>query len=108
MNTALLFPFLLSHRRLPLALSRCRYRSWKRCANLAGALFATAFMFPVFAADVAQAQEKVVVSVPGPRNLSYLPIDLIPAIGADKEEGVVLEILHTGGGAVALNNLVTR
>jgi sulfonate transport system substrate-binding protein len=56
----------------------------------------------------AQAAEKIVISAPGPRNLSYLPIDLIPAIGADKDEGVELQLLHTGGGAVALNNLVTR
>ena len=48
------------------------------------------------------------ISAPGPRNLSYLPIDLIPRIGADRAEGVALHILHTGGGAVALNNLVTR
>ena len=46
--------------------------------------------------------------MPGPLNLSYLPIDLIPRIGADKAEGVSLNLLHTGGGAVALNNLVTR
>lgn len=50
----------------------------------------------------------VVVSAPGPRNISYLPVDLIPRIGADRAEGVSLRILHTGGGAVALNNLVTR
>ena len=52
--------------------------------------------------------ERLVVSVPGPRNISYLPIDLIPAINADKEEGVSLQILHTGGGSVALKNMVTR
>ena len=46
--------------------------------------------------------------MPGPLNLSYLPIDLIPRIGADKAEGVRLNLLHTGGGVVALNNLVTR
>ncbi len=51
---------------------------------------------------------RIVVSVPGPLNLSYLPIDLIPRIGADKAEGVSLSLLHTGGGAVALNNLMTR
>jgi NitT/TauT family transport system substrate-binding protein len=50
----------------------------------------------------------LVVSAPGPRNLSYLPVDLIPMIGADRAEGVELHILHTGGGAVALNNLTTR
>lgn len=51
---------------------------------------------------------RIVVSAPGPFNLSYLPIDLITRIGADKAEGVSLKLLHTGGGAVALNNLVTR
>jgi len=56
----------------------------------------------------AQSLEKIVVSAPGPRNISYLPLDLIPAIGADRDEGVDLQILHTGGGSVALNNLVTR
>jgi NitT/TauT family transport system substrate-binding protein len=52
--------------------------------------------------------QRIVISAPGPRNISYLPVDLIPAIGADKEEGVSLQILHTGGGAVAMNNMVTR
>lgn len=59
---------------------------------------------PVQAADL----QSIVVSVPGPHNISYLPIDLIPAIGADKAEGVQLQIIHTGGGAVAMNNMVTR
>ncbi|MEN8261375.1 MAG: ABC transporter substrate-binding protein [Pseudomonadota bacterium] len=52
--------------------------------------------------------QRIVVSAPGPRNISYLPVDLIPAIGADREEGVSLQILHTGGGAVAMNNMLTR
>lgn len=58
--------------------------------------------------SLAQSAERIVVSVPGPRNISYLPIDLIPKIGADKAENVQVQLLHTGGGAVALNNLVTR
>ncbi len=56
---------------------------------------------------VAQGLEKIVVSAPGPRNISYLPIDMIQRIGADREEGASLQIMHTGGGAVALNNLIT-
>jgi NitT/TauT family transport system substrate-binding protein len=52
--------------------------------------------------------QRIVVSAPGPRNISYLPVDLIPKIGADTEEGVSVQILHTGGGAVAMNNLITR
>ena len=57
---------------------------------------------------IAGGLESLVVSVPGPRNISYLPIDLIPRIGADRAEGYQLKLMHTGGGAVALNNLVTR
>lgn len=56
----------------------------------------------------AYAAERIVISAPGPRNISYLPVDLISKIGADKAEGVELQVIHTGGGAVALNNLVTR
>ncbi|MBF0153514.1 MAG: ABC transporter substrate-binding protein [Magnetococcales bacterium] len=47
------------------------------------------------------------VSVPGPRNLSYLPVDLIPMIGADRAEGVKLTLTHTGGGGVALEHMAT-
>lgn len=56
----------------------------------------------------AQAPVRVVLSAPGPHNLSYLPVDLIPRIGADKAEGLRLQILHTGGGGVALKNLANR
>lgn len=54
------------------------------------------------------ANETIIVSVPGPRNISYLPIDLISKLGFDTEEGVKLQLIHTGGGAVALNNLMTK
>lgn len=57
---------------------------------------------------LAEHGQTVTVSAPGPRNISYLPVDLIPAIGVDKEEGIHLNILHTGGGGVALNNLMTK
>jgi NitT/TauT family transport system substrate-binding protein len=51
---------------------------------------------------------RLVVSHPGPRNISYLPLDLAPKIGADAAEGAALVNLHTGGGAVALGNLLNR
>lgn len=57
---------------------------------------------------VVLADELIVVSVPGPRNISYLPVDLIQKLGFDREQGVRLQLLHTGGGAVALNNLLNR
>lgn len=50
----------------------------------------------------------VVVSYPGPHNISYLPIDLIPRLGFDRDEGLSLRFLHTGGGGVALANLMKR
>ena len=70
-------------------------------------LFATALALCASLAG-AQELEKIVISAPGPRNISYLPVDLIPAIGFDNEEGIALQLIHTGGGGVALNNLVTR
>ncbi|MDP2792821.1 MAG: ABC transporter substrate-binding protein [Sulfurisoma sp.] len=59
-------------------------------------------------AALAEAPVRVVLSAPGPRNLSYLPVDLIPKIGADTAEGLRLQILHVGGGGVALANLANR
>ena len=52
--------------------------------------------------------ERIVVSTPGPHALSFLPIDLIPRIGADRAQGVELNILYTASGATALHDLVTR
>ena len=57
---------------------------------------------------LAQTPQRIVVSAPGPRNISYLPVDLIPKIGADAAEGASLRIIHTGGGGVALKNLASR
>ena len=51
---------------------------------------------------------RLVVSYPGPLNISYLPLDLAPKIGADRAEGARLQALHTGGGGVALANLMNR
>ncbi len=59
-------------------------------------------------ATLAITPERIVVSVPGPRNLAYLPIDLIPRIGADREEGVKLQLLQTSGASVTLDDLASR
>jgi NitT/TauT family transport system substrate-binding protein len=56
----------------------------------------------------ATAQTRLTVAFPGPLNISYLPIDLAPKIGADKAEGVELVLRHTGGGGVALQQLQAR
>lgn len=73
--------------------------------NIVSALISLLLLLPPVAVLAA---ELIVVSVPGPRNISYLPVDLIQKLGFDRAEGVNLQLLHTGGGAVALNNLVTR
>jgi len=62
----------------------------------------------ILISHLSKAEEQLVVSVPGPRNISYLPIDLIQKLGFDKAEGIKLQLLHTGGGAVALNHLINR
>lgn len=46
------------------------------------------------------------VSLPGPRNLSYLPLSLIPKIGADRAEGAEVRLQYVGGGSVALQNVL--
>jgi NitT/TauT family transport system substrate-binding protein len=83
--------------------------SIQSCKEINMKYFSIAFFFVLLSsAVVADETQHIVVSAPGPLNLSYLPVDLIPKIGADKEEGVRMHILHTGGGAVAMNNLLTR
>ena len=59
-------------------------------------------------AAAAQDAMRLTVAFPGPLNISYLPIDLAPKIGADKAEGVELALRHTGGGGVALHQLQSR
>jgi len=48
------------------------------------------------------------VSLPGPRNLSYLPMDLIAKIGADRAEGAEVHLRYVGGGSVALQNVLLK
>ncbi|MBF0427383.1 MAG: ABC transporter substrate-binding protein [Magnetococcales bacterium] len=62
------------------------------------------FVAPAFGATVT----KTIVSVVGPRNLSYLPIDLVPLIGADKAEGLEVQLKHVEGGGLAIKELISR
>ena len=71
-------------------------------------LLLTVVVLCVAAPCLAAEPEVVTVAVPGPRNISYLPLDLIPRIGADSAEGVHLRILHTSGGSGALNKMANR
>lgn len=65
-------------------------------------------VFSVPGARASAAPVRLVVSYPGPLNVSYLPLDLAPRIGADRAEGARLQAVHTGGGGVALANLMNR
>lgn len=56
----------------------------------------------------AESSEIIRLSVPGPRNLNYLPIDIIPRLNADRLEKVDLRIHHTGGGGLALAKLASH
>lgn len=80
---------------------------WQKAwVMLCCALLAVPGMAPHAAAE--SGMERIVVSVPGPRNISYLPIDLIGKIGADHAEGARVQLLQVGGGAVALQELMNR
>jgi len=46
------------------------------------------------------------VALPGPGTLAYLPVELIPRIGADKAEGFHLTLRHFGGGPLALKDML--
>lgn len=75
---------------------------------LCGLLSVCAGVAAAGAAIAEGAPMKIVISVPGPRNISYLPIDLIGKIGADRAEGAAVELIQVGGGAVALQELMNR
>ncbi len=49
--------------------------------------------------------ETVVLAVPGPGTLSYLPVYLARAIAADKAEGLELKLSYVAGGPLALRDL---
>lgn len=50
---------------------------------------------------------RLTVGVPGPGAASYLPIELIPRIGADSAEGVAVEVRNFPGGGVVLEELLS-
>jgi len=56
----------------------------------------------------ANANTKVHFAVPGPRNISYLPIELISKLGADRDQGIRLNLIYTSSGSLALTQLINR
>lgn len=81
--------------------SRNRRMAWH-------ALFALLLGGSFMAQAVAETPMRIVVSVPGPRNISYLPLDLLGKIGADRAEGAEVHLRQVGGGGVALQEMMMR
>jgi NitT/TauT family transport system substrate-binding protein len=53
----------------------------------------------------AYAFEEIVLAVPGPGSLVYLPVQLALAIGADHAQGIALKLRYFPGGPLALRDL---
>ena len=54
------------------------------------------------------ALESIVLAVPGPGSLVYLPVQLAQAIGADRAEGLDLKLRYFSGGPLAIRDLDNR
>ena len=69
-----------------------------------------ALLSGLFAAHCALATElmKITVSVPGPGAASYLPVELISRIGADRAEGAEVRVRFVPGGGVAMEELLSN
>jgi len=52
--------------------------------------------------------ETIVLAVPGPGNLAFLPVYLAKAINADLEEGLELKLRFFNGGPLAMRDLMTN
>ena len=63
-------------------------------------------LLQVQAASGPQPPLPVTIAIPGPGALPMLPVELIPLIGADKEEGIKLTIRHFGGGPLAIKDML--
>jgi NitT/TauT family transport system substrate-binding protein len=57
------------------------------------------------ASGAAFALENIVLAVPGPGSLVYLPVQLATAIGADHSEGIELKLRYFPGGPLAMRDL---
>jgi NitT/TauT family transport system substrate-binding protein len=52
--------------------------------------------------------ESIVLAVPGPGTVSYLPIYLAKAIGADQTEGLELKLRYFSGGPLAMRDMMNN
>jgi NitT/TauT family transport system substrate-binding protein len=70
-------------------------------------LFSAALFLGLMLCTLVRA-ETVVLAVPGPGSLSYLPLYLAKAIGADHAEGLELKLRYFSGGPMAARDLMTN
>lgn len=69
------------------------------------------FLIALLSATVlahAQSLVPIVLATAGPGNLSHLPVDLIKKIGADRAEGVALEVRYFPGGPLAYKDMLEK
>lgn len=52
--------------------------------------------------------ESIILAVPGPGPLSYLPVYLVKAIGADHDEGIELKLRYFSNGPLAMRDLMNN
>ena len=52
--------------------------------------------------------ESIILAVPGPGPLSYLPVYLAKAIGADRDEGLELKLRYFSNGPLAMRDLMNN
>jgi len=71
--------------------------------NLAAFLCLALCAMPLFAQAL-----RITVSVPGPGAASYLPVELITRIGADRAEGAELTVSFADGGGIAVSEMLTN
>jgi NitT/TauT family transport system substrate-binding protein len=71
-------------------------------------LAATTLFIPTSSLAAERQLQTIRISSPGPLNLSFLPVDLAPILGFDKEEGVKLKVTYTVGGGLALTELAQK
>jgi NitT/TauT family transport system substrate-binding protein len=67
-----------------------------------------AWFLALLCLPVAAAPMDITISVPGPGAASYLPIELIPRIGADAAEGARVTVRFASGGGVVMDELLNN
>lgn len=68
-------------------------------------LFQVLLLLGLILPSGADASPRIVVALPGPNAAPYLPVELMPRIGADRKAGFQLVMRHFGGGPLAVKDM---